>query len=160
MDHQIPPAVRDALIAAGGCTHTPDPTRGCDTCGRAPQPWSLKKGTIAYDWTAELVDDGQVMRKADLLSVSNLPLDKVARITVSTDSLQYPKIQICVDPRKGERLFFFTRHFEMYTGDGQRKGRSSMPVFEVRYIDQPDRFVRLYLHPLQGPVLSTEDLYV
>lgn len=160
MEAAMTPEVRDALIAAGGCQHTPEPHRACDTCGRPPTEWANKKGNVAFGWQATL-DDGSVVDKRDVLSVANLPLDRVCNITVKTDSLQFPEITITVDPSKGERLWHFTRHFESFSNDGERKGHATMLVFEVRYdLDNPKRWVRLYLHPHKGPILSTQDLYV
>lgn len=147
----------DALIAAGGCLHTVDPFKACDTCGRAAVA-APSRAVTGFDFRAETVD-GQVFDKRDVLSVMNLPLDKVCRIRVKTDDLRFPKITLGCDPRKGERLRVFTRHaVRSSVNGGSATERISVLIIEVwRPID--DSFVRLYLHPQQGPILTTEDLY-
>ena len=64
-------------------------------------------------------------------------------------------IRLTCDPSKGEQAMIFTRNIITVPG-----GKVSMPVFQI----MPDpgdqqRFVRLYLHPTNGPILSTEDIY-
>ncbi len=147
----------DALIAAGGCLHTPDPFKACDTCSRTAIS-APTKAVTGYDFRAETVD-GQVFDKRDVLSVMNLPLDRVCLLRVKTDDLRYPQVTIGCDPRKGERLLLFTRHaVQMAVNGGQAQGRVSVLVVEVRRLHD-DSFTRLYLHPERGPILTTEDLY-
>lgn len=156
----LPPQIVDALIAAGGCTHTPEPQKGCDTCGRPPAPWAKTAQVAAIDWSAEAVD-GTVFDKKDLLSVSNIPPNTAARLHVITDNPRIPKVSIGCDPRKGERLHMFTRHSQHMQVSGQGGAQKlSVLVLEVTKPNaQPGDFVRLYLHPKIGPILSTEDLY-
>lgn len=155
----IPADALEALRAAGGCEHTPEPQRGCDTCGRPPAPWAgAAKAVAAYDWRAELVG-GQVLEKRDLLSISNLPLDQVLKLEVFTDSKRIPRVQLIVDPRRGERLFHFTRHALHLNVRTGRSEKISVPVFEVALDAERKRCMRLYLHPVEGPILATEDLH-
>lgn len=146
----------EGLIAAGGCWHTPDPFKACDTCGREAIPGKVS-GAVAYDFLAETVD-GNTFEKRDILSVKNLPLDRVCRLRIKTDDPRYPMVTIGCDPRKGERLMMFTRHAVRLATRGPADGRLSVLVVEVRRL-QDDSFTRLYLHPTQGPILTTEDLY-
>lgn len=148
------PAVKDALIAAGGCDHTPDPTHACDTCARPAASWAKPQIVTAYQWSAVTID-GEIIDKRDVLSMSNLPLDRVHRLMVRTDDPRLPVIKVGVDPRKGERLFMFTRHSVKLNSGGVK---IAVPVIEVKREQDEDFRVRLYLHP-DGPILSTEDLY-
>lgn len=53
----------------------------------------------------------------------------------------------------------FTRHaVRLSTRGGPAAGRLSVLVVEVKRLND-DSFTRLYLHPTQGPILTTEDLY-
>lgn len=165
----ISDAAKAALIAAGGCVHTPEPHKGCDTCGRPPVEWASNLGVAHHDFQARDVD-GRIYTKQDVLSVANLPLDRVARLTVATDDPQVPHVRVGVNPTIGERLFMFTRHLittpvrAMFGGNGDRAlaeagTKTSILVLEVRNDpDDPSRFVRLYLHPTMGLILSTEDI--
>lgn len=150
-------SVRAALIAAGGCEHTPEPHKGCDTCGRPPTALARRKQVIAYDWRATTVD-GAVFDKKDVLSVANLPLDRVAKLEVQTDDITIPVVKVSCKPQEGERLYLFTRHCAHVGAGAVETERVSVTVLEIRKQDSTS-FVRLYLHPTQGPILSTEDLY-
>ncbi len=62
-------------------------------------------------------------------------------------------IQLECDPTRGEQLLVFTRHRR-----STNLPSASMPVLEIRNDpERPDRFVRLYLHPVKGLVLSTRE---
>lgn len=154
-------AIKDALVAAGGCDHTPEPQQACSTCGRPPASWVKKntlEGSVPYEFSATLLD-GTVIDRRDVLSTANLPLDEVARIEVVTSDKRFPLMAITVDPRKGERLRMFTKRVMKVNAKSLSVVRNlSIPVFEV-ILDpsEPTRFVRLYLHP-DRPILSTEDL--
>lgn len=154
-------AVKDALIAAGGCTHTPEPQQACSTCGRPPASWAKKiaiEGSVPYEFRATLLN-GNIIDRCDVLSTANVPLDEVTKIEVTTSDRRVPSMAITVDPRKGERLRMFTKRvMKMNVRSGDVVRNLSIPVFEVILNpEQPDRFVRLYLHP-DRPILSTEDL--
>lgn len=146
----------EAVKVLGGCAHTPNPFQACDTCGR-PAIAGKHDKTVAYNFMAETVD-GTVITKKDVLSVSNLPLDRVAKLVVMTDDPRTPRVSLVVDPGKGERLYQFSRHAVRAGAGGGARSAITVAVLEVRFLDS-DRFVRLYLHPYQGPILSTQDLY-
>jgi len=147
---------RDALIAAGGCAHTPNPFIACDTCSRPPIT-GAHGSVVAYGFVAETMDGG-VISKADAPSVTHLPLDVVRRLVVLTDDPRIPRVTLEVDPDKGERLFRFRRNIKrMSAGSGALQASLVVEVLEVRNAD--GWAVRLYLHPFQGPILSTRDLY-
>ncbi len=150
------PAQLEAAKVLGGCEHTPNPFQACDTCGRQPIAGRHDK-TVAYNFMAETVD-GAVFVKKDVLSVSNLPLDRISKLTVLTDDPRNPRVTLVVDPRNDERLFQFSRHAVRTGAPGPAKSSLTVTVFEILFLNS-DRFVRLYLHPLQGPILSTQDLY-
>jgi|HubBroStandDraft_6_1064221.scaffolds.fasta_scaffold360637_2 hypothetical protein len=158
-DTSLTPGQNDALIAAGGCVHTPNPFKGCDTCARPPIGGNFG-ATTAYGFVAELMNGDTIVR-ADAPSVDHLPLDVVRRLIVVTDDPRIPRVVLQVDPDKGERLFRFSRHIKrVASGDGPNgaaKASLKVEVIEVRYDD--GKAVRLYLHPFQGPILSTQDLY-
>lgn len=152
----LTPAQRDALIAAGGCAHTPNPFQACDTCARPPIAGN-HGAVVAYGFVAETVDGG-VLVKADHPSVSHLPLDVVRRLVVLTDDPRIPRVTLDVDPDKGERLFRFRRNISrVAAGTGVAQGSLVVEVLEIRNAD--GWAMRLYLHPFQGPILSTRDLY-
>lgn len=159
-------AQRDALIAAGGCVHTPNPFVCCDTCDRPPIT-GPHGSIIAYGFAAETMD-GTVLAKADHPSVSHLPLDVVRRLVVLTNDPRNPRITLDVDPDKGERLFRFSRKIRRIAARGAVDANGSVAKggpaesldVEVLEVRNGDGFaVRLYLHPFQGPILSTRDLY-
>lgn len=147
----------DALIAAGGCKHTINPFQACDTCGR-PAVGGTHGAVVAYGFVAETLD-GTLITKADAPSVDHLPLDVVRRLIVLTDDPRIPRVTLEVDPDKGERVFRFRRNLRRVaaSGQGQALAALSIEVLEVRNGD--GWAVRLYLHPFQGPILSTRDLY-
>lgn len=147
---------KDALIAAGGCAHTPNPFAKCDTCQR-PSIGGMHGAVVSYGFVAETIDGG-LITKADSPSVTNLPLDKVKRLIVLTDDPRVPRVTLEVDPDKGERLFRFRRNIQRTAaGSGLMQGSLAVEVLEVRNAE--GWAVRLYLHPFQGPILSTKDLY-
>lgn len=165
-------AQREALIAAGGCPHTPNPFVMCDTCGR-PSIASTHASVIGYSFVAETVDGGVIVNtpsdaqevKLDgrsaterAASVSHLPLDAVRRLIVLTNNPRIPRVTIDVDPEKGERLFRFSRVAKKVSiGDGRSVGDIRVECLEVANAEGFK--VRLYLHPTLGPILSTKDLY-
>jgi hypothetical protein len=149
-------AQRDALIAAGGCKHTPNPFIVCDVCGRPPIT-GTHGAVVSYGFVAETMD-GTVLAKADHPSIEHLPLDVVRRLVVLTDDPRVPRVTLDVDPDKGERLFRFRRNIRrVAAGSGAQVAALAVEVLEVRNGDGWG--VRLYLHPFQGPILSTRDLY-
>jgi hypothetical protein len=151
------PAQLDALVAAGGCVHTPNPFSACDTCGRTSIVGANHGAVVSYGFVAETMD-GTVLTKADHPSVTHLPLDVVKRLVVLTDDPRVPRVTLDVDPDKGERLFRFRRNCSrVAVGSGKHQGSLVVEVLEVRNAD--GWAVRLYLHPFQGPILSTRDLY-
>ncbi len=152
MTPDLTPDQLEAFKAAGGCEHTPNPYQACDTCGRPALPGQALK-SVAYDWQARTVD-GLFFTKRDLVSISNLPLDKVCDLIVLTDDPRAPRVTLKVDPTLGQRLHMFTRHC-VSTG---AKRSVSVPVFEIRYEGTEHR-LRLYLHPVRGPILSPLDLW-
>ncbi len=153
---QLTDAQKDALIAAGGCAHTPNPFMACDTCQR-PAMGGAHAATVAYGFVAETMD-GTIIPKADSPSVEHLPLPVVRRLIVITDDPRIPRVTLQVNPDKGERLFRFRRTaLKTTTGADKMTGSMVIEVLEVRNGD--GWAVRLYLHPVQGPILSTEDLY-
>lgn len=156
-DVALTPAQRDALIAAGGCPHMPNPFTGCDTCGRPPIGGNFG-AVVAYGFVAETVDGG-IIAKADAPSVDHLPLAAVSRLIVLTDDPRVPRVVLQVDPTKGERLYRFRRNIQRTNAGGAPviQAQLSVEVLEVRNAD--GWAVRLYLHPFQGPILSTQDLY-
>lgn len=156
---------RDALLAAGGCVHTLNPFQACDTCGRPPIT-GTHGAVVAYGFVAETMD-GTVLAKADHPSVEHLPLEVVRRLVVLTDDPRIPRITLDVDPDKGERLFRFRRNIRRVAaravigadGNPASQSQSSLAI-EVLEVRNGDGWgVRLYLHPFQGPILSTRDLY-
>lgn len=154
---ELPTGVKDALIAAGGCAHTPEPQRSCNVCGRGPAEWSkglAMRGSIPHDWRATLLD-GTTRDRADVIAFNNLPVDEVARFEAMTGNPQMPMVRVVVDPRKGERLKMFTRRGAQIHPAKGMISNTAMPVFEVvPDPTKPGQFVRLYLHP-DGPILST-----
>lgn len=148
------PEQLEALKAAGGCDHTPNPFNACDTCGRKAAKGAHVKRTVAYDWEARSVD-GTLFAKKEWGSISNIPRDAICELVVATDNPRIPKVKVRIDPRKGELLNMFTRHC---FNAGPNPRSLSIPIFEIQY-EGTDHKVRLYLHPIQGPILSTEDLY-
>lgn len=149
-------AQRDALIAAGGCLHTPNPFWACDTCQRPPIG-GTQGAVVAYGFVAETLD-GTLIPQADAPSVSHLPLDIVRKLVVLTADPRVPRVTLVVDPDKGERLFRFRRNLRRTSAQtGAAVAELSVEVLEVRNAD--GWAVRLYLHPFQGPILSTQDLY-
>lgn len=153
---EFSPAAREALIAAGGCAHTPNPFKGCDTCSRPPIRVPTE-GATAYGFVAEMAD-GTVIAKADAPSVDHLPLEAVRGLVVLTDDPRIPRITLDVDPEKGERLYRFARRASrIAAGAGGIASSLTVQVLEVRLAN--GQAVRLYLHPTQGPILSTRDLY-
>ncbi len=147
----------DALVAAGGCTHTLDPFVACDTCGRPAIP-GRAEGVVAYNFQAITID-GRVLDKRDVISFKNLPLDRVCQVKVLTDDPHIPTVTVNCDPRKGERLYMFTRHAVRTSMGGMPTSKTSVVVLEIRQQEDVDHFVRLYMHPQRGPILSTQDLY-
>lgn len=150
----------EVMLAAGGCRHTLNPFLGCDTCGRPPVGGRIDRVT-ALGFIAETID-GTLITEADAPSVKHLPLDVVRRLIVLTDNPRIPYCTIIVDPDKGERLFRFARSCTKMKADREGKlqpvGSLTVEVLEVRFLDT-GHALRLYLHPLQGPILSTQDLY-
>jgi len=114
------------------------------------------------DWTAKTID-GQTFDREEILSLDNLPVnlrEKVSQLHVVTDDVRIPMIHITVDPRKGYLVHKFKRHaVRMGTGNGSIHSKLTVLVLEIREIADASRFIRLYLHPQAGPILSTEDLY-
>lgn len=158
-------AQREALIAAGGCEHMPNPFLPCDACQRPVV--AADHGVVTTGFVAETMD-GTVLVKADHPSVDCLPLEVVRRLVVLTSDPRIPRITLTCNPDKGERLYRFARQIRRLPAagvvgtNGGAAGRPSLSmrveVVEVRGPDETWR-VRLYLHPFQGPILSTEDLY-
>ena len=72
---ELTPAQRQSLIMAGGCEHTPDPFKGCDTCSRPPITVPEER-VVAYSFIAQTMD-GTTIVKADSPSVEDLPLEVV-----------------------------------------------------------------------------------
>lgn len=151
---------RSLLIQAGGCVHTPSPFDACDTCERPPITVPSEK-VVAYSFVAQTMD-GMVITKTDNPSVESLPLEVVKTLIVTTSDPRIPRITLVVDPDKGERLFRFSRHMNRMGAVGSPTvgitARLTVEVLEVRFLED-NRFLRLYLHPLQGPILSTRDIY-
>lgn len=146
-----------ALLAAGGCVHTLNPFQACDTCQRPPIGGRHDK-VIAYGFVAETMD-GTIITKSDRPSVSHLPLETVRKLVVFTDNPRIPRITLVVEPDRGERLFRFQRHaLRIGLHAGQDGSSTTVEVLEVRHLDT-GRALRLYLHPVEGPILSTQDLY-
>lgn len=164
MSDYLPENVKAALITAGGCAHTFEPWKGCDTCGRPPAQWTRRQGAQVVDlaWQAVTID-GQTFEKKEVLSIDNIPKDqrdKVQKLSIVTDDPRYPMVHMTVDPRKA-RVHTFKRHSQkMSMGTGALGSKMTVLVLEIQ-TDPGDasKFVRLYLHPVQGPILSTEDSY-
>lgn len=97
--------------------------------------------------------DGRLLTEADFLSVALLPLAEVEEITIQADG----HLPVClhVDVAKGERVHFFVRH-TMPVGHAQ-SAKLSVPVYELRKDEKT--LCRLYWHPEDGPILTTQDLY-
>lgn len=163
MSH-LPPNVAAGLIEAGGCSHTPEPWRACSTCGRPIPPWALAtdQRIEILDWRAMLID-GQSMEKRDVLSIDNVPKDRLTDLKLSTTSPRAPVVQLVVDPREGEQAHMFTRRMMRV---GMRAGGTAtstpsgthVSVVVLEVTPRRDGKVRLYVHP-DRLILSTQDLY-
>jgi hypothetical protein len=151
-------AIRDALLAAGGCVHTINPYLPCDTCNRPVMGGLPADGAVvAYGFVAQTLD-GQTITKADAPSVDHLPLEQVKSLIVLTSDPRTPRVTLVVDPKKGERVYRFRRNCaRVAAGTGNVQGKLAVEVLEVRNAE--GFALRLYLHPFQGPILSTQDLY-
>lgn len=114
---------------------------------------------LDFDWTATTYE-GRVLRRADLGTVEHLSMDRVRRMEVRTGDARMPVVVLGVRPERGERLRVFARRCVRLGARGNGRGaqQEHMLVFEVTLEPGSDRFVRLYLHPVRGAVLSTEDL--
>lgn len=142
---------------------------GCDVCHRAPVGWQPMgdqlRRVMAFDWIAEL-EDGTFMDKKSTGSIDRLPIDRVVRLTAFTDVPGVPIATIDVDRSRGEVLHMFTRqairmNVSATVSEGMKLNgstRFSVLVLQVSSKDDPKRFVRLYLHPTDGPILSNRDL--
>lgn len=89
-------------------------------------------------------------------SVDQLPNNVDYLKLLSDDGIQVLG-HIRVKTEEGERLHAFVRQHVRLSPQMHEEGRLSVPVFEVR--KGVDVRVRLYLHPIEGPILSTQDLY-
>ncbi len=148
---------REALIAAGGCGHVPNPFVACGACPRPAIAGAPNADPVAYGFVAETID-GTVIPQSDAPSVSHLPLDVVRKLVVLTTDPRVPRVTLVVDPEKGERLFRFRRVAKrVRSSTMQMIGSTVVDVFEVRNAD--GWALRLYLHPIDGPILSTQDIY-
>lgn len=150
------PDQMEAFKALGGCEHTPDPFSACDTCGRKAS-LVRRDGVVSYDFEAEAVD-GTRFYKKDIQSFANLPKDVIKKLTVLTDDKHNQRVTLLIDPTKGETLKRFSRQIRrvsIQTGDHVQA--LTVEVLEVGFGD--GRWTRLYLHPLLGPILSTQDLW-
>ena len=58
-------------------------------------------GFVAYNFQAVTID-GDILDKKDVISFLNLPLDRVCRVQVMTDSPQIPTIRLGCDPTKDD----------------------------------------------------------
>jgi hypothetical protein len=146
----------EAFKALGGCEHTPDPFAACDTCGR---PKSLVKHdkVVAYDFEAETVDGTRILKR-DVGSFDNLPKEALRRLTVMTDDKHAQRVTLMIDPEKGQTLRRFSRQIRRVSSQsGRHISATTVEVLEVGFDD--DKWTRLYLHPLLGPILSTLDLW-
>ena len=99
------------------------------------------------DFTAKLLD-GRTLTNADVASVSLLPLAEVTE-------LQVRGVLLKADVANGERVNFFIRH-AISVGSGN-VAPLVVPVFEIKKDDKT--LCRLYWHPFEGPLLSSQDLY-
>lgn len=95
-----------------------------------------------------LLRDGQVLTNKDYSSASLLPLEEVVELRIEGVILR-------ADVANGERVSFFTRH-SMSVGNPELP-KLSVPVYEIRKDEKT--VCRLYWHPAEGPLLSTQDLY-
>ncbi len=159
MNGAIPPHVLAAWLSTGGCKCTPQPWLACDTCGRPIAPWCLTVPMVtAFDWQATLID-GPVVTKRDVISIDNVPKDRMADLKVATTSPRAPVVHVRVDPRKGETLHMFTRHVRGIRMDGAPGGGVSVVVLEIAPDpSHPERTVRLYVHP-ERLIFSTQEIY-
>lgn len=158
-----------ALIFLGGCKHTPEPWKGCDTCGRPRVQWTKQQAVQIVDthWQADTVD-GQTFDKRELLSLDNIPAaarEKIVQLSVATDDPRVPVVTLRVDPKHAGYVRMFKRRAARFGANGQHQGLDLIVlVFEIQSLEEADRtkpvhFARLYLHPLQGPIFSNSDIY-
>jgi len=144
---------KEALIIAGGCTHNPNPFQSCDTCGRAVAI-KADEQHIPHKWSAETTDN-KIITKRDVSSTINLPVD-VDSLTLYTDSPVYPVLRAKVNSKIDQKIRTFTRHVIQLNGN---MSKISITVIEiVPDPSKPDQFVRLYMHPTLGPIISTLDI--
>jgi hypothetical protein len=158
---ELTPSQRQSMIAAGGCVHTPNPFVGCDTCERPPITVPTE-GVIAYSFVAQTID-GTVITRSDSPSVEDLPLETVRQLVILTDSPRIPRVIVCCDPDKGERVFRFRRNIQKMSaiaddGPMKVKSRLQVEVIEIRDLGT-GKATRLYLHPTLGPIFSSQDHY-
>lgn len=100
-------------------------------------------------FTARLADE-RVLTEKDCPSVSKLPLDQVLAITIEVEGLL--PVSMAADVLNGERIQYFVRHV-LPVG---------APEFEVSVFELSKNgktLCRLYWHPENGPLLTTQDLY-
>lgn len=161
----IPAGILAAFLEYGGCIHTPFPWKGCDTCGRVSAEWTKQIGLQVVDtaWQAETID-GTKYEKQEILSLDNLPQDekdKISKLHIATDNPFIPMLHALVDPRKGQRVRMFKKHFiKMGVNNVNNSNKLSLFVIEILFDPKDEKnFIRLYLHPQLGPIISTEDLY-
>ena len=163
MPLSLPPMILDALIAAGGCKCQPDRTKGCHACGRKPSP--ITNSVNPWKWLATTVDGKRITRR-DNPSLSWAEGEKVSKAFIRTDSPKCPSVQIEVDPYKGQKARMFLRN-TLSSSDPHPEssfvpimGGLGILVIEVAPdINKPDQWVRLYIHPDKGVILSTKELH-
>lgn len=97
---------------------------------------------------AELID-GRILQ-AD--TVTELPMEEVVALHVICDF--GASATLLVDLEAGERAHAFIRHSIHYGADAER---ISVPVVELQ--KESVIVCRLYLHPAQGLLMTTKDLY-
>jgi hypothetical protein len=164
MPQTLPPMILDALIAAGGCKCQPDRTKGCHACGRPPSP--ITNSVNPWKWHAETVD-GKFITRRDNPSLSWDEGEKVSNAFIRTDSPRCPTIKIEVDPFKGQKARMFLRNTLGASAPRPDSGDEvpiigglSVLVIEIAPdVSKPKDFVRLYIHPDQGVILSTKELF-
>lgn len=153
---ELTPDQVEAFKALGGCEHNPDPFSACDTCGRKASLVRHDK-VVAYNFEAEAID-GTKFYKKDVGSFDNLPKESIKRLTVMTDDKNNQRVSLLIDPTKGETIRRFSRQIRrVNVNTGHHLQALTVEVLEVGFPD--GKWTRLYLHPLLGPILSTQDIF-
>ncbi len=155
------PAQLDALKAAGGCDHTPDPFIPCIVCRRPSLASERVTAGEIIAWQATTIDGG-IISSTDRQSIDNIPFEVVEQLVVLTSDPRMPRVTLKLQPEKGERVRRFSRqiHRMHSTGEGGKLKpgmKMTVEVFEIANAN--NERTRLYIHPIEGPFLSTKDLY-